>query len=127
MKVLDRQQVGAPFGQPFGALLVLALGAMAVAAGIVSDADVGAVVAFFAMAAKRRRAAGLDGAHGAELGAPQPVLFPVSGAVLAKNAGHFESGPWPGAYFFGGLAFAGLTSASSGLGGPATTCAATAV
>ena len=88
----------------------------AVAARVVGIAGFGAVVAFFEMATERRLTTGegpwvnlsrirlavslrqwsanLDGSHDAQLFPRKRMSFPVSGAVLSKNVGHFESGPW---------------------------------
>ena len=52
-----------------------------------------AVIALFDMATEGRRAADLDGAHDAQLLIRKRVSFPVSGAMLSNNVGHFESGP----------------------------------
>jgi hypothetical protein len=46
------------------------------------------------MATEGCRAADLDGAHDAQLFVRKRVSFPVLLAVLSKDAGHFESGPW---------------------------------
>jgi hypothetical protein len=52
----------------------------------------------------RQWSANLDGPHDAQLLQGKLVIFPVSRAVLSKNAGHFESGPrHPG--LFPGLLF----------------------
>src|SRR6266436_7999313 len=51
VEILDRQQLGLPRFQPAGARQGLALGAMAVAAGVVADANVLAVAALFDVAA----------------------------------------------------------------------------
>jgi hypothetical protein len=51
------------------------------------------VAAVFGMAAESGRAADLDGAHHGQLFKRKRVSFPVSRAVLSKDAGHFQSGP----------------------------------
>ena len=65
MKVADGQQLRLTLGEPFLGGSALALGAMPVAAAIVGDDHVGALVVLAArhMAAERRRAAVLDRTH----------------------------------------------------------------
>jgi hypothetical protein len=63
-------------------------------AGVVGFTGKIAAVALFDMATKGRRAAGLDGPHDAQLLIGERVGCPVSGAVLSKDVGHFQSGPW---------------------------------
>ena len=58
MEVGDRQQLGLAIGDPLRAGQTLALRAVPVAAGIVGDADVAAILAALDMAAERRRPAG---------------------------------------------------------------------
>ena len=69
--VRHRQQVGLPLFQPGPRGLALALGAMAVAAGVVGDPDVVAALAACDMAAERRRATRSDRRHDLELAAAQ--------------------------------------------------------
>jgi hypothetical protein len=68
MEVADRQQVGFAFGQPEAGCGALAFGAVAVAATVVGNALMPAVLAGIDVAAKRGRAAVLDRRHGLELG-----------------------------------------------------------
>src|ERR1700692_2873569 len=65
MKVWHRQQLGFALGQPLACGGTLALGAVPVAAAVVSDDGVSALLVLAApdMAAERRRAAALDRAH----------------------------------------------------------------
>ena len=65
--VRHRQQLGLALGQPFLRRHGLALGTMPVAAGIVGDVRVGAVLAARDMPAESRRAAALDGRHHLQL------------------------------------------------------------
>ena len=65
--VRHRQQVGLALGQPLLRRRALALRAMPVAAGVVGDRRVGAVLAARDMAAERRRAAALDRRHHLQL------------------------------------------------------------
>jgi hypothetical protein len=63
----DRQQLGLAFGQPFLGGEALALWTMAVAAGVVGDERVPALLAARDMPAESRRAAALDGRHDFQL------------------------------------------------------------
>src|ERR1700731_672469 len=65
--VRDRQQLGLALGQPFPRRRAPALRAMPVAAGVVGDDGVRAVLATLDVAAERRRAAALDRRHHLEL------------------------------------------------------------
>ena len=67
MVVGHRQEIGLASLQPVACDGALALRAMPVAAGIVGDACMVAVLALFHMAAERRGAAALDGAHRLQL------------------------------------------------------------
>jgi len=67
MKVFDRQQFFLPAAKPLGTLRVQALGAVAVAAGVVRNTRIVALVAFFNMASERGGAARLNRPHGAQL------------------------------------------------------------
>jgi len=67
MVVRQGQQLGLAVSQPFLRRDSLALGTVPVAAGIVGDVGVGAVLAARDMAAEGRRAAALDGGHDLEL------------------------------------------------------------
>src|ERR1700738_5376526 len=59
--VRDRQQLGLALSQPFPRRRALALRAMPVAAGVVGDDGVRALLATLDVAAERRRAAALEG------------------------------------------------------------------
>ena len=67
VEVADRQQLGLALGEPLLGGGALTLGAMPVAAAVVGDDGVGAVLAARDMAAERRRAAALDGRHHLQL------------------------------------------------------------
>src|SRR5215813_2475174 len=67
MEIGHRQEFGLAVGQPLLGSGGLALGAVPVAAGVVADAPVCAVLAAFDMAAQRRRSAALDCRHDLEL------------------------------------------------------------
>ncbi len=66
-RVGHRQQLGLAGRQPFGGRRALALGAMPVAARVVGDVLVGALLATRDMTAERGGAAALDGRHYLEL------------------------------------------------------------
>ena len=63
MKIPDRKQFGLAVGQPVARRRALAFGAVAVAAGVVGDRCMVAVLAARSVAAERHRAASLDGVH----------------------------------------------------------------
>ena len=67
MIIFDRQQIGLTRVEPIVGRRALALGAMAIAAGIVGDEGVRAILAARDVAAEDRRATVLDGRHGLEL------------------------------------------------------------
>ena len=65
MEVRHVQQIALPRGQPCGSAQALALRTMSVAAGVIGDAAMAAIVTGLHVAAERRRAAALDGGHDA--------------------------------------------------------------
>ncbi len=67
VEVADGQQFGLALGEPFLGGGALTLGAMPVAAAIVGNHSMGAVLAARDMAAERHRAAALDGRHHLQL------------------------------------------------------------
>ena len=67
MKIWHRKQIGLACGQPLGGGSALTLRAMPIAAAIVGDDRVGAVLAARDMAAERHRATALDRAHDLDL------------------------------------------------------------
>ena len=67
----------------------LALGAVAVAAGVVGEAFEAAVCAAVAMAAERCRAATLDGVENAMVGVGQAVCAAIGRAVTSDDVGQF--------------------------------------
>src|SRR4029077_15173601 len=67
MEVGRRQQLRLAALQPLGTLAILALRAVAVAAGVISNADMRALAALFDMAAQSGSTANLNGAHHAQL------------------------------------------------------------
>lgn len=71
---------------------ILTLWAMAVAAGVVTNAFVIAVAASFDVAAKGGCAAQLQGAHHFQLMDGESMLCAVVAAVAAEDVGHFPDG-----------------------------------
>ena len=67
MEIGHRQQIGLAVGQPLLGSGGLALWAMPIAAGVVRDAQVRAVLTAFDMTAQRRRSAAFDRRHDLEL------------------------------------------------------------
>ena len=67
---------------------------MPIAAGIVGDADLAAVLALLDMPAERRGAARLDGGHDAALGLREPAALhrAESVAVAAEDVRHLQYG-----------------------------------
>src|SRR5215467_13369513 len=96
MKVGERNQLGDATSGPLLARHALTLGAMAIAAGVVGDAEVlptsGAVIA---MAAERCGAAALDGAHDLQMKPcdVRPAAIEEVIAGCAEDVGHLEGGP----------------------------------
>jgi len=87
MEVLDGQQFGAASIEPPCLGERLALGTVAIAAGIVADLDDAAGVTRVPMAAEGGGAARLDGVHGAALGAGQLMGPPIRRPVGAEDLG----------------------------------------
>ena len=85
VEIADRQQIGPALGEPDSRGGALASGTMAIAARVISDPDVAAVVAAIDMAAERRRPAVFDRRHDLELGKAQ--VTGLNGAI----AGPFNS------------------------------------
>src|SRR5229473_7064920 len=93
MKVFHRQQFSFPPRQPFAPLQILAFRAMAIAAGVVADALIGAVAAALHMPAQGSRPAYLDSSQEIVLLKRQSILCAVDGAVAAEDIGHFKGDP----------------------------------
>src|SRR5580704_11383171 len=74
---------------------------MPVTAGVVRNAEMRTLAAFFDVAAEGSGAAGLDSSHDAQLLRRQAMRGAIGGAVLSKNVSQFEN--WPG---HSGLLFA---------------------
>ena len=89
------QQLGLPLLHPLARRRPLALRAMPVAAAVVGDDGVGAVLAARDVPAERRRAAALDGAHHLQLGEAHVAAVGVtpSGPVVAEDVRDLQSRP----------------------------------
>ena len=86
VEVADRQQIGLAGGKPVLRRRALALGTMAVAARVVGDPAVAAVLAALDMAAEGGRAAALDGRHHLELAeAHMPGIGLAPGGAMAME------------------------------------------
>ena len=138
MEIRHREQVGLAGGEPLACSSALTLGAVPVTAAIVGDDGVSALLVLAArhMAAERRRAAALDGAHHlhqveadvTDVGAP-PRRSVVAEDIrdLKGRTGHGAgyAGGWSLRPFLGFLR--GCDSRSSGLSMPAIMPVATRV
>jgi hypothetical protein len=98
VEVLDGKQFRGAIGHPAGAGGALAPGAVPVAAGVVGDALMMAVVAGLDVAAQRGGAAGGDGAQDASLLAAQVFAEPM--AVPPDDLRQFQRGA-PGRWLHG--------------------------
>ncbi len=94
VEVADRQQVCLTFGQPGARGGALALGTVPVAAAVVGDPPMAAVLASLDMTAQGRSAAMLDRRHDLEmLKAQVPGMGgPISGAGSTEDIGDLERG-----------------------------------
>lgn len=90
-EVRDGQQKLLLFLQPFLGLIVLALGAMTIAARVVAVLGLVALRAGIGLATEGRGAALLNGAHGLPVAGKQAfgVLLAISRAVLAEDISQF--------------------------------------
>ena len=95
MEVLDGQQFRAAGVEPADLGEGLALGTVAVAAGVVADLHGAAGVTRVAMAAERGGPTRLDGVHGAALGAGERVGLPIRRPVGAEDLGELYADPRP--------------------------------
>ncbi len=88
------QQLGQACGEPVLGGFALALGAVTVAAGVIGDVVVPAVLTGREVTAKRRRAAALDRRHGLQLVEAQVAgLGPtVAGPVVAEDVLNLDRG-----------------------------------
>lgn len=94
VEVADRQQVGLTLGKPFPRRGTLALRTVPVAAGVIGDAPLAAVLAGLDVTAKGRGAAVLDRRHDLELGEAQMpgVGGPVGGPCSAEDVANLDRG-----------------------------------
>ena len=92
MKVFDGQQLGFPGLHPLRRGGGLALGAVAVAARVVGDLLMPALVALLDVPAQRRSPAGRDVAQGAALLGRERVAVAIEEGItmVAEDIGHFE-------------------------------------
>ncbi len=94
VEIADRQQVGLALGEPGARGGPLALRTMPVAAAVVGDAPMAAVLAGLDVTAERGGTAGLDRRHDLELGKAQvPGMgSPVGRAGRTEDVGDVEGG-----------------------------------
>ena len=94
MKIRGRENFRFPFFDPFGTRQGLALGAMSVAAAIVSVTLVRTAVAVLEMTTKGRRPAHLDRGHDASLclGERRTMLLAIGFTIAAEDVRHFQLG-----------------------------------
>src|SRR5262245_46526371 len=95
MEIAHRQDFRLPFGDPPVAGRRLALGTMAIAAGVIRDGLMPAFGTLVAMAAERGGAATRDGVQHFDMRPvqPAPALLQETGAAGANNVGHLDG--WP--------------------------------
>ena len=119
VEVGDRQQFGLARRHPLARRRTLALRAVPIAAAVVGDGRVRAVLAARDMSAERRRAAVLDGAHHLELEQAHVTAVGMTprGPVVAEDVRDLQSWTGHGARYAGGSSFFGTSgvSLSSGL------------
>jgi hypothetical protein len=78
-------------GQPPGLLEALALGTVAVAAGVIGDGQVAAALAAHVQVAAQAGGAALfDIPHGLALWPTEAMIFPILRAMAAKDLGHLQ-------------------------------------
>src|SRR6516165_5905666 len=96
MEIGHREQLGLARGHPFARGRALALGTVPVAAAVVGDHCMGAVLAACHMAAEGGRTAALDGAHHLELVEAHVAAVGIApcGPVAAEDVRDFQT--WPG-------------------------------
>ena len=99
MKIRGRENFRFPFFDPFGTCQGLALGAMSVAAAIVSVTLVRTAVAVLEMTTKGRRPAHFDRGHDAPLcrGERGIMLLAIGFTIAAEDVRHFQLGAIHGA------------------------------
>ena len=92
MEVADRQQVGFALGQPGARSGALAFGTVSVAAAVVGNALMPAVLTGIDVTAERRRAAVLDRRHDLELDQAQVSCLggTIAGTFGSEDIGDLE-------------------------------------
>jgi hypothetical protein len=95
VEVRNGQQLGRTRGQPPGASVALALGAVPVAARVIRDGQMSTAEALITMAAERRRTTVDDRVHHLAVleSEMRSVSFPEAAARCAEDVGHLEGGP----------------------------------
>ena len=95
VEVVGGQEPFQALGQPLGLLEALALGTVAVAAGVVGDRQVAAALtADVHVAAQTGGAAAFDIPHSLMLPRAETLVFPVVRAMVVKDLGHLQG--WSG-------------------------------
>ena len=118
VEIADRQQIGLAGREPILRRRALALGAMAVAARVVGDAAVAAILAALDMPAERGRAAVLDGRHHlklAEAHMPGIGSAPV-GPMAMKDVCDLQPRAAPAAGYASGRGHPSINGASRSSG-----------
>lgn len=94
MEIRHRQQIGLTISEPSFACRALALGAMPVAAGVIGDTGMRAVLTGLDMTAKRCCPAELDRGHDAALDAAETAVMgnTIGMTMATKNIRHLQFG-----------------------------------
>jgi hypothetical protein len=116
MEILGVEELGLTILDPLGPCQGLAFWAMAVAAGVVGNALVLALIALFQVAAEGGGPTQFDGTHDAALGRGKRscMLFTIGFAITTKHVSDFQPGT------LHGLALKGLRSRRWGVDGNRT-------
>src|SRR5580692_3722063 len=98
MEILGVEELGLTILDPLGPCQGLAFWAMAVAAGVVGNALVRALITLFQVAAEGGGPAQFDGTHDAALGRGErsTMLFTISFAITTQHVGDFQPGTFHG-------------------------------
>jgi hypothetical protein len=94
MEILGVEELGLTILDPLGPCQGLAFWAMAVAAGVVGNALVLALIALFQVAAEAGGPTQFDGTHDAALGRGERscMLFTIGFAITTQHVGDFQPG-----------------------------------
>src|SRR5215470_15159789 len=87
MEILHRKQFRLPLLEPLGTVQRLTLRTVAIAAGVVGDTFLLALIALFDVAAQRSRAAKFNGPQGTQMLQRQAVRLLIGWTVAANNVG----------------------------------------